>query len=56
MTLPQTQNNPINASTALGNGEAPMQAYVRRLHESRNTNTTSEEPVRGIDPWQGIGL
>lgn len=56
MTLPQTQNRPINTPAVSGNAEAPLQAYVRRLHESRNTNAISGEPVRGIDPWQGIGL
>jgi hypothetical protein len=37
-------------------GEAPLQAYVRRLHEQNNRLNPTDEPVRGRDPWNGIGL
>jgi hypothetical protein len=37
-------------------GEAALQAYVRHLHEQRNRHNHSDEPVRGKDPWNGIGL
>ena len=36
--------------------EAPLQAYVRHLHEVSNRFALGDEPVRGKDPWNGIGL
>ena len=36
--------------------EAPLQAYVRRLHESRNRHTGNGEPIRGKDKWLGMVL
>jgi hypothetical protein len=59
MTLPQNQISPINSPVSVADaaiGEAPVQAYIRRLHESRNAHSANDEPVRSIDPWQGIGL
>ena len=34
--------------------EAPLQAYIRKLHEANNRHNTSDEPVRGKDPWIGL--
>ena len=59
MTLPQNQVSPANSPLSMDAssiGEAPLQAFIRRLHESRHTLSTDEEPERGTDPWQGIGL
>ena len=36
--------------------EAPLQAYVRRLHESRNGSNGNSEPLRGKDKWLGMVL
>lgn len=36
--------------------EAPLQAYIRQMHEASNLHNDSDEPVRGKDPWNGIGL
>ncbi|MFY0612433.1 MAG: hypothetical protein JXQ99_12950 [Hyphomicrobiaceae bacterium] len=43
---------PANAS----HDEAPLQAYVRRLHESRNASNSNSEPLRGKDKWLGMVL
>ena len=59
MTLPQNQIASVNSSIPMsgpGTSEAPLQAFIRRLHESRNLHSGNDEPVRGSDPWQGIGL
>ena len=34
--------------------EAPLQAYVRKLHEANNRHNTTDEPVRCRDPWIGL--
>ena len=59
MTLPQNQRSPGSPPVSVAESairEAPLQAYIRELHESRNAKNADDEPVRGIDPWQGIGL
>ena len=58
MTLSQ---NPIRAQQLPGpdadrlSEEAPLQAYIRRLHESRNEPGV-DEPVRGKDRYLGLVL
>ncbi len=39
-----------------GLAEAPLQAYVRQLHERNARRSPDGEPVRGKDPWLGMVL
>lgn len=57
MTIAQFRSLSDPARPANGShDEAPLQAYVRQLHESRNRQVSSNEPVRGKDPWLGMVL
>lgn len=49
---------PREVHTATANrdiADCPLRAYVRHLHETSGRQAT-DEPVRGRDPWRGIGL
>lgn len=35
--------------------EAPLQAYIRFLHETEAQQNDNQEPARGKDPWLGVG-
>ena len=57
MTIAQFRSLSDTARPATpSHDEAPLQAYVRRLHESRNSPSSDSEPVRGKDKWLGMVL
>ncbi len=58
MTFARNQDiaRPIYLQTAPNSNEAAIEAYLRTRHEATHGTDPDGEPVRGRDPWSGIGL
>lgn len=44
-----------DATPKFDGSEGPLQAYIRHLHETTALQNDNDEPVRGRDPWLGVG-
>ncbi len=51
-----SHSGPTSAGHPLTMQDDPVQAYLRRRHETNAGQASDGEPQRGRDPWLGLAL